>query len=711
MSDKPKTTPGKKAPAQKAPKIEKAMPGFFKAKYSLKQFESKILKRIYLPREREHILEFYEKKEDGYYLLSEYLGKKKSLTKKGFQRLDSLGKSIKKNGSLVDWFKVLLVGGLIAGVLVVLSFFLPGWTADFITSSMEGIFEARTDLNGFQLDILGGRVSFDNLAIADKANPMQNLFEMDQGAFSLNVEELASGRYHIESLKAEGIRWGTARAFSGALPASASNQGAGGGEASQEDGGIFGIFGGAEGSEILPKEITDLNPETLLQAQYDKLETPKILEEANTYYASVAEDYAQRVENTEEVLGNFQESVQVVIATDLSQVDTLQEVNQLIEDLEGFQKSFREVSDTVTAAAEQGRKDWEQVLSTKAQVTAAFTDDRDFLEGLVSLPLTGENSLASTLILNPIKQSLGDYYTLGKMALDFFQNLPKKADPEEEIPRQGRDISVPVPGKPAFLMKDVSFSLGETGAEGSHSLKVKNLSSNQELWPEPLEINYTGVLDGRALALDIQQDGLEDRLILNMEAGGFDFALDQGLDALGIGSLDGDMSFTGRWVYDGEDSSRLNISLQFSNLQPSYVDRGEITNLVRGVFNSKNDFLLNLGIVQLEGGIELELSSDADRVIGETVSRWINEQVTNAQARLRGAFEESISDLVGENDALAQEINDLLVILESGEDSLAVLERRMDQKMGELSKRVAEFAAEEAKKLIPGGLEIPNFGF
>ncbi|MDR2431277.1 MAG: hypothetical protein LBD99_03375, partial [Candidatus Margulisbacteria bacterium] len=79
-------------------------------------------------------------------------------------------------------------------------------------------FGAKTEIAGFSLNFLTGRLRLKRLAVANKNAPFANLFEIGQLNLGLDPEQLLYKRVAIESLTIENILLGAPRKTSGALP-------------------------------------------------------------------------------------------------------------------------------------------------------------------------------------------------------------------------------------------------------------------------------------------------------------------------------------------------------------------------------------------------------------------------------------------------------------------------------------------------------------
>lgn len=77
---------------------------------------------------------------------------------------------------------------------------------------------AKVDLASAHVGVLDGNVTFRGLAVTNPGKPMTNLFEADELIFDVGILPALEGKVVVDTLAARGIRFGTARKTSGAIP-------------------------------------------------------------------------------------------------------------------------------------------------------------------------------------------------------------------------------------------------------------------------------------------------------------------------------------------------------------------------------------------------------------------------------------------------------------------------------------------------------------
>lgn len=77
---------------------------------------------------------------------------------------------------------------------------------------------AKVDIGWVHSSLTDGRVEIEGIQIADKSNPDQNLVEADRAVLNLNVQGFFRRKFIVDEGRIDGIRFGTERMASGALP-------------------------------------------------------------------------------------------------------------------------------------------------------------------------------------------------------------------------------------------------------------------------------------------------------------------------------------------------------------------------------------------------------------------------------------------------------------------------------------------------------------
>jgi hypothetical protein len=67
-----------------------------------------------------------------------------------------------------------------------------------LESGLEYLFEARADVDNFHLNIIHFRIKMDGITVANRHDPMKNLFQTGRIEFRLKPEAVLRGKIYIE---------------------------------------------------------------------------------------------------------------------------------------------------------------------------------------------------------------------------------------------------------------------------------------------------------------------------------------------------------------------------------------------------------------------------------------------------------------------------------------------------------------------------------
>ncbi len=132
----------------------------------------------------------------------------------------AIAKAVKlesKSTSIIRWGAVLpmavFVGLLALGLLLCRDLLLKKGAV----AGLQFAFGAKADVHGL-FSGFAPSVNMNSVAVANRREPMSNLFEFDKLAAGVELAPLFNGHVHISEMTLEGLKFGTARTESGELP-------------------------------------------------------------------------------------------------------------------------------------------------------------------------------------------------------------------------------------------------------------------------------------------------------------------------------------------------------------------------------------------------------------------------------------------------------------------------------------------------------------
>ena len=116
-------------------------------------------------------------------------------------------------------WKYFIPAAVITALIIIFNIvFLDMLLKTALVSTGEAIFKAKVEVGSLKTKFSNLSVKITDLRIADKSDPWKNAFEVGGINFALRPAPLLSKKFIIENMSVEGVKWGTKRETSGALP-------------------------------------------------------------------------------------------------------------------------------------------------------------------------------------------------------------------------------------------------------------------------------------------------------------------------------------------------------------------------------------------------------------------------------------------------------------------------------------------------------------
>ena len=359
----------KMLPAKKLPKL-------FKREYTPKAFEKKISKRLFIEPDRLFVEKLFlpAKNAKGQDVLKADLTVE--LPKADIERYKSLAKQIASQKAGIKFVPLLATVIFVAALVICFSLFKNVVLKKAIVSSMQGIFQAKTDVEKVDFRFFDSYVSIKNLQQANKDSPMKNLFQMDEIVIDFNLTDLTRGKFHAEKIGVEGVAINTDRKTSGELPfkdkAKKSESEIENNEKAEE------LKKAAQ--EALLAMFENYNPEKMIGDLQDQLQSPKVATE-------IAGDVQLKVAKWEKVPGeieksvkDFSEDVNKVLKTNWGGIKDVAKLKSALETLNNATKEGNKLKQTIEKTSKEIQLDSRAVAGYQKQLEGAIKADKTLVE-------------------------------------------------------------------------------------------------------------------------------------------------------------------------------------------------------------------------------------------------------------------------------------------------------------------------------------------
>ncbi|TWI68612.1 uncharacterized protein (TIGR03545 family) [Desulfobotulus alkaliphilus] len=366
---------------------------------------------------------------------------------------------------------------VITALLVAGFMFLSG---PFIAKAIE---VAGTRMVGAKVDVAGARpglfplgLSLSGIRVTDPDAPMTNAVEMESIRMRMDTKALMLRKIEVTEMRVEGIRLGTPRRVSGALP-----------ERKPVEKEERPASGAMDRIPVPSMEIPDVK--TIL----DRASLGS-LEEAEKLKKALSEEY----ESFDERLRNLPDMDD--LAAYRARIDNLKRGSGLSGVLTGA-RELQQIRDDV-------QKDILALRNTRQEMEESLADLRRRMASLGSMAAEDVNQLVEKygisdeglgnitgILLGPewegrLRKGLA-LYRRAEPLLERIREREKKPEPEKALRSEGVDILfAEIPERPDFLIRSAGLSL-EIPA-GNLKGTLRNATNRQPLVGSPMEIRFRG---------------------------------------------------------------------------------------------------------------------------------------------------------------------------------------------------------------------------
>lgn len=514
---------------------------------------------------------------------------------------------------------------------------------------------AKVDVASLTTHALKGSLTIRGLAVANKNEPMKNLFQADEADFQFSPGQALRAKVVIPLAAVKGLRFGTARKTSGALPRSKP-----------------GKLGQLISRQLAPAKENfgaDVSQVKAAAAKVDpsKLESLKSLDAAQKQLTKAGDDLKSQagVDKIQAQIKDIQEQLKQLQTGGGSPADIARKA-QLAAQLRGKIKDLLAQVDQSRAAVNARISDVQAKL--KQADDLRHKDVNGLLEA-AGLPTLDAQSLTRHL-LGPAAAKKMD------TAVYWISYIRKRsASPAEKAqeppPARRRGLNIEFPNAhsyPQFLLEKAQLSgtLADLfqGRDMDLSGELAGLTSNPPLYGRPTRLTLKGRTAQGGPAM-----GLEASLDRTRRPGGMDVALhyaglplsgvglgDDKLGAAlkgGVGRLDGDIKIVG-------DQWNGSVTLQASQvaLDPKVALAGPAAGFARAALSSISRFNVKIGISGKEDDLRFAISSDLGATVAEGMKKAFSgelaKQRRELEAKVDALYSARAKELQAQNDALAK---------------------------------------------------------
>ncbi|MFA5140601.1 MAG: TIGR03545 family protein [Elusimicrobiota bacterium] len=526
-----------------------------------------------------------------------------------------------------------LVGGAVL-VWLAAALFLDPWLRRALVRYGQAAAGAKVEVGALRSSLFRGSLSLSGVAVADKNEPMKNIVEFDAAVLRVSRRAALRGRIVVSEASLNGLRFGTPRKTSGALPRSFEPTGL--------ERAVLSRLGSAQDAGI--SKLSEAKSNAVVELDAAKLSCLKRLDEAKADADAVTQRYKDKPAEYKAMEAELRKAVEELRAGG----DALRKAQAAA----AAQRKLKAMLSKVEADKKELNADLERIRSAAKAAEALKGEDLDAVLAAAGLPSLDSASLAKRL-LGPV---LAKRFSTALYWMDWTRKRLAKKPAQAEAPtrqrRKGVDVEFPLKHPyPVFLLEQASvsgFLEGGAAFEG----RLSGVTSDAPMYGKPARLEleassfrtlavFDQVRSPGSAAVEFEADGLP---LAGVELG------DGGLGAVvaeGRAKARGEIRLSGeRW--DGE----LRLDAEGLELQPRGLDAA--APVLRGLkrFQAR---------IRLSGqGDSMDLSLESD--IGKALAAALLKQASGALADQRKALEEKLAVLY---DAKSSALRERLGGLES----------------------------------------------
>ncbi len=636
---------------------------------------------------------------DGRYTLKE------GLDRQTLVRLNVLAKAIKGNRGFLKTGPAVLALLLTAGLAVFVLFFMNPVLERSAERGLEAAFGGRSDVSRFRLNLARLSVSMAAVTVADREEPMKNLFETGRIELRLNPAALFRGRVYIEEASAASIALGTPRKTSGALDGAAAAPAPAAPPAGPSLAAVSSLV-----------DLENFDGRALLEREKDKLRAAAAYAEAEAAYGAAADRWEARVQESKNAvaeLGTLSKSVVALRTKDF----------RTVEDAQTALEKAKQVADVAATTAREAadvaaalKADAAAAADLARGARAALADDLAYLKSLVD-PRSGvARGILEPVVWGVLDDKVDRYAYYGRRGLEAAEKLKatagatekREARKERAAAGRGRDVVFPSTSYPRFRLGLLASSFA--AGDQDWKIELREVSSEPDLVPSPTTLRVAMERGGVRAGADVVADfrsGSAEAFSVNLQGSRLPLDLGSALSVIGLGGFTGraDATVDLRGGKTGDLAASAEVAVAEG---AATAPAGAFGRAMAEALASVDAVVLDIDYSKKKGeDADFSVESNLDSLVAEAVGDLAKAYAGKATAAVERALRDYVeAELAGK---LSTERIDSLVALAEGDAAAAAsVKKAVDAKKAELEaqaqaivnqgKQAAEAAAAKAKQ-------------
>ena len=671
------------------------VPGALRRPIKKKRFVRRFEKLLEHPGDKKFFVSCFEERDEIFYIRG-------NLTKEDVKKLKKLLKAIKENRkATIRVVPIIFASGFTAALVLFFTVFANPLLGKALEMGLEAAFGAKADVNGFRLSIIKFEISVRNITVANRDEPMKNLFEMGGTGIKLKPAAVLRGKIYIEWIKAQTIRFGTERKYSGAIP----------------------------GKPPKPKKEKPPKPDTpplidlknfdamaLLNNEFDKLNTPKLYDFAINTYNETSEKWQKQVDDATNRVNELQANAAPLLSLNVSNIKDIEAAKKAVDDIKNMVDTVQAATNDVNTIVGGLESDIKIAQGLEANARSSIGDDFNYLKSFIDLGSGTALAVIEPVLRDMLSDTAEGYLEYGLIALTALEQLkgqssekkPPKPKKEKKVVFKGTDVHFPVVSYPTFYLGQVASDF--TLDVWNWSLDLKNISSDPDFVTHhpnangPVTLNLGLTEDGGNLLRTVGFNGRADfrsnpqeKFNAEIKGKGFPVSLGDQLGSIGIMGFKGESDFSVSMT--GLPNGKINAGGNINVSQARLVDpKGSLAEAIGTAVQEAG--VVNMGIKYENDNfnISTNLMDLILKALRQTASLYAQKAIADIEAALRKKIDEYIDGRLGSK----EQVDTLLKIAKGDKAAIDNTKDALNAKIRELQgqgeQAVRQMADDAAKK-------------
>jgi uncharacterized protein (TIGR03545 family) len=670
------------------------IPGSLKKPIKSKKFEKYFVKYIEHPQDRKFFISCYDKQDNNYVI-------HENLTKNDIKRIKNIRKWVKKNHKgPINFIPIAVASAIIAVFVILFTVFANPLLEGLMEKGLEAIFEAKSDVDNFRLSLIRFRGSISGITVANRDSPMTNLFQTGRTEIRLKPAAVLQGKIYIEEIRADTIRFGTERSVSGALPERPSR-----GKAAREE---------TDAPPLI--DLRNFDVMALINAEYDKLNSPKLYDDAINAYNTAVAKWQEQVESSKKKIEELKTASQPVLNINVNSLNDPQAIRNTIQDINNMTAAYQSAGDMAGNILSGIESDVKYAVQLEQDARDALANDINKLKSYVDLGSGAAFSALEPFIRDTLSDTAEKYLDYGIIALNALEKLkaisetlPKSDKPVKQPAFKGRDVVFPSVSYPKFFLG--IFASDFTLDTWNYAFDLRDVSSNPDLTNKPVTLalgltESEGVLQRKAnlnASADFRTNPKE-RFSAILNCFSFPVSLRNQLSRVGINGFTGnsDFSVSLSGFTDGGFSAGGDIGITNAMLidpKGTLAEAAGIAVSEAEIIKLAFNYIHNIG-----SNDEFKINTNIAELITQAVRRIAETYVQRAMDEIERELRRKINSYIDGRFVNKDELDLIFKTAKGDKEAFDQLKTALDKKKEELEQKLKNEGTKQIEQTIQSNI-------